>query len=219
MPADGGPYDNIQIWYAKAPDNTNPDVSAYKWLIDYKPQADSGTFVLNSQHNIVVTQLPATAATDRYYIKARLGSRGNYSAFSSYTGVDLDTVSTVWTPNPVGNTTQQLLGINQLLAGLDFGYFVIPNNGYWLRATMMDIDFAGPPWSAYLSNVGTYASDGNGNYIDTLVVPSFLFGSYPQFLTLHPDIYVDYYQLDLGSLAVQENTLTDTDSIQSFKWQ
>jgi hypothetical protein len=209
MPADGGPYDNIQIWYARAADNTNPDVSAYKWLVDYKPQADSGTFTLNSQHNIVITQLPATVATDRYYIKARLGNRGNYGPFTSYTGVDLDTVSTAWVANPIGNTTEQLLGTNQVLTGLDFGYFVIPNNGYWLRATTMTIDFAGPDTATYTIQPYLYA-----NY-----QPVFANPNDATYYTLQPNMTFDPYQMDLGSLGVQENTLTDTDSIQTFKWQ
>lgn len=73
----------------------------FKYLKNVVPSGNNGSFVGGSTVGVVITELPANSYDyRRWFLKARLGWKGHYGAFSSNGQVDLSG-NVGWTPNPV----------------------------------------------------------------------------------------------------------------------
>jgi hypothetical protein len=140
VPTTGGPYDEIQVWYAEYPIASNPPTSSFIYLKSHYAPGDQPIYEGGSTHDIVITELPANQAGKQYYIKVRMGSRGVYSDFTDVDVVTPILPGTEWDPDP-GAGSQEVLNIKNAILKLDFGKVVIPNNGFWLWKTMTQIDF------------------------------------------------------------------------------
>lgn len=147
MPKTGGPYDEIQIWYAENTEDVFPAADAYDYLTSHKPQSLEAAFknstdtVAQIQY-IKITQLPANQPGKEYFIKTRLGIKGEYSAFSTPDDVGEITQRLVYDPGAgAGGYKTEIINIKEQIAKLDFGKLVIPNSGFWLWKTVAQIDF------------------------------------------------------------------------------
>ena len=146
MPITGGPYDEIQIWYAENPEDVFPDATEYEYLVSHKPQSGEAAFknstssVKQTQY-ITISQLPANEPGHEYFIKTRLGIKGEYSEFSSPD--DVGNISKIaYDPGQgAGGYKTEIINIKEQIAKLDFGKLVIPNSGFWLWKTVAQIDF------------------------------------------------------------------------------
>jgi hypothetical protein len=147
MPITGGPYDEIQIWYAENPEDVFPADTAYEYLTSHKPPSTEAAFKNSTStvpqiQYITISQLPANDAGKEYFIKTRLGIRGEYSAFSS--ADDVGSISKRLSYDPgsgTGGYKTEIINIKEQIAKLDFGKLVIPNSGFWLWKTVAQIDF------------------------------------------------------------------------------
>lgn len=140
VPATGGPYDEIQVWYAEYDIGATPPNTLFVYLKSHYSPGDQPIYEGGSTHDIVITELPANQAGKRYYIRVRMGSKGIYSDFTSIDGVTQILPNTAWVPDAGAGSTE-VLNIKNAILKLDFGKCVIPNNGFWLWKTMTAIDF------------------------------------------------------------------------------
>lgn len=155
VPATGGPYDEIQIWYAEYDIGSTPPNTLFVWVKSHYSPGDQPIYEGGSTHDIVITELPANQAGKRYYIRVRMGSKGIYSDFTSVDGVTPILPNTEWAPDAGAGSTE-VLNIKNAILKLDFGKCVIPNNGFWLWKTMTAIDFGslGTASSPYQLDLG-----------------------------------------------------------------
>jgi len=147
MPITGGPYDEIQIWYAENTEDVFPAATAYVYLTSHKPQSGVAVFKNSTStvpqiQYITISQLPANDVGKEYFIKTRLGIRGEYSEFSSADDVGNISKRLVYDPGTgTGGYKTEIINIKEQIAKLDFGKLVIPNSGFWLWKTVAQIDF------------------------------------------------------------------------------
>lgn len=140
VPSTGGPYDEIQVWYAEYDIGSTPPTNIFVYLKSHYAPGDQPIYEAGSTHDILVTELPANQAGKRYYIKVRMGSRGVYSDFTDIDVVTPILPNTEWDPDPGAGSTE-VLNIKNAILKLDFGKCVLPNNGFWVWKTMTQIDF------------------------------------------------------------------------------
>ncbi len=147
MPITGGPYDEIQIWYAENPEDVFPLATDYDYLMSHKPQSGevafkNSTSVVKQIQYITVALLPANQPGNEYFIKTRLGIQGQYTEFSSADDVGEISKRLVYDPGSgTGGYKTEIINIKEQIAKLDFGKLVIPNSGFWLWKTVAQIDF------------------------------------------------------------------------------
>ena len=111
-----------------------PEATDYAFFKRITPNGNRATFTNGETLLVTLTELPANQAIHRrWYIKARMGLKKQYGAFSIPTTQDRD-----------GNlkyNPQAILDVKEALLKLDFGNLVIPNNGFLLFRTMSPVDF------------------------------------------------------------------------------
>jgi hypothetical protein len=74
----------------------------FKYLKKIVPQGNESSFTANTTVSTIVSELPANSQTfRRYFLKARLGVKKNFGAFSPNSPLDLDANAVNWNPNPV----------------------------------------------------------------------------------------------------------------------
>ena len=96
--------------------------------------------LLDTCHAITISGLPANAAGQKYYFKVRVCSRGVCSEFTDPDGAVISTPEVEFDPDsPAGSAYVQ--EIKTALLSIDFGYIIIPNNGYWFFRTIPPCDF------------------------------------------------------------------------------
>jgi hypothetical protein len=80
-----------------------PIETNFAYLKKIVPTGNASSFTSSSTITTIITELPANSQTfRRYFLKARLGVKKNFGAFSLNTPVDLDGNNVNWQPNPVG---------------------------------------------------------------------------------------------------------------------
>jgi len=103
------------------------------------------TIPRNEQREVIITGLPANNTDKKYFLRARTvttnaAGANVYGPFSDLGEVDLEVPAFFWDPDN-NKLKEQVLNIKQAMLKLDFGKFVLPNNGYWVMKTMTNIDF------------------------------------------------------------------------------
>lgn len=117
-----------------------PEATDYGFFKRITPNGNRATFTNGETITVTITELPANSQTyRRWFIKSRMGINKRYGAFSEPSTVDKDG-NFQYEPDPTAGSAT-VLNIKQALLKLDFGSFVIPNNGFLLHRAMSSIDF------------------------------------------------------------------------------
>jgi hypothetical protein len=104
------------------------------------PPGNSATFTNGETITVTVTELPANTQTyRRWFIISRMGIKKRFGAFSEPSTVDKDG-NFQYEPD-AGGSSADVLNIKEAILKLDFGNFVIPNNGFLLFRTLNPVDF------------------------------------------------------------------------------
>jgi hypothetical protein len=120
-----------------------PGLNEFKYLTSIRPQPvlqtnsnpDNVLFPRNAVIPITITSLPANNEGKRYFIKCRLGVRGEFGPFSDLGTVDLEVPTVYWEPD-----SRSSQNIKEQLVRMDFGKLTIPRNGLWLIRTATQLD-------------------------------------------------------------------------------
>jgi len=120
-----------------------PSLNQFLYLTSIRPQVvlqasgnpDNVLFQRDSVIPITITSLPANNEGKRYFIKCRLGVRGEFGPFSDLGTVDLEVPTVYWEPD-----SRSSQNIKEQLVRMDFGLFTIPRNGLWLIRTATQLD-------------------------------------------------------------------------------
>ena len=117
-----------------------PEATDYSFFKRTTPNGNKATFTNGETITITITELPANSQVyRRWFIKSRMGINKRYGAFSEPSTVDKDG-NFQYEPDPAAGSVS-VINITQALVKLDFGSFVIANNGLLLFRTMTPVDF------------------------------------------------------------------------------
>jgi len=85
----------------------------FRYLKKITPPGNASNFETGATISTVITELPANSQTfRRYFLKARLGVKKNFGAFTNNTPVDLDGNNVSWQPSPlVGGSLNNLTDV------------------------------------------------------------------------------------------------------------
>jgi len=193
VPAEGGPYDKIQVWAAEG--TTTPLDANYNLVTTHYPSPPATVFNREEVVIITITTLPANSLDEfgvrkRWYFKVRMGIGANFGNFTDPDEASpIQPADTEYTPDPVAGSAE-IENIKNSILRLDLGQLNILHNNIWFMRSAITMDFA-------LSR---------NRIIDANLVYS-------------PDLTLESpYQLDLGEF-IEENTVTSSTDIETFVWQ
>jgi hypothetical protein len=131
MPAVGGPWDEIKLFYVQAGSNTTPAAETYAYFASLQPNSGTTGFLPNEIKDQQYAGIAANKSNESYFVKAQLGFRGVYGPLSDPVSITWDPVvstvqevaaAVVFTPNPVlvpattsGTVTQAGQEINLMI--------------------------------------------------------------------------------------------------------
>ena len=190
----------------------SPIESSFKFLKSVAPDGNRSVFEAGEIVKINVSQLPPnTLPQYRWYLKTRLGNKGNFSAFSANTGFDIEQSSVAWQPSVVASGALGDLSdviLTTPTAGQTLTYSGTYPYGKWVNGTgneginiknaILKMDF------------GKCVIPNNGFWL---------------FKTMTQIDFGDFnsaqspYHLDLGLTKIAENTVTSTTTLEDFVWQ
>jgi hypothetical protein len=117
-----------------------PEATDYGFFKRITPNGNKATFTNGETITVTITELPANSQIyRRWFIKSRMGINKRYGAFSEPSTVDKDG-NFQYEPDPAAGSVN-VINIQKALLKLDFGSFVIANNGLLLFRTMTPVDF------------------------------------------------------------------------------
>ena len=188
----------------------SPVESSFKFLKSVAPDGNRSVFNSGEVVLINVSQLPPnTLPQYRWYLKTRLGNKGNFSAFSANTGFDIEQSSVAWTPKPVSSgrlsdlqdvnitapTNAQSLIYNTATQSWVNGTAL---EGINIKQAILKLDF------------GKCVIPNNGFWLWKTMTQI----DFGDFLAQQSP-----YQLDLGLTKVTEATVLATTELETFVWQ
>lgn len=190
----------------------SPIESSFKFLKSVAPDGNRSVFEAGEIVKINVSQLPPnTLPQYRWFLKTRLGNKGNFSAFSENTGFDIEQSSTTWQPNPVA--AGALADLSDVLlttptAGQTLTYSGTYPYGKWVNGTGNE--------NINIKNAILKLDFGK------CVIPN---SGYWLWKTMTQIDFGDFssaqspYQLDLGLTKITENTVASSTILEDFVWQ
>jgi hypothetical protein len=131
LPASGGPWDEIKLFYVQAGSNTTPAAETYAYFASLQPNSGTTGFLPNEIKDQQYAGIAANKSNESYFVRAQLGFRGVYGPLSDPVSITWDPVvstvqevaaAVVFTPNPVlvpastsGTVTQAGQEINLMI--------------------------------------------------------------------------------------------------------
>lgn len=189
----------------------SPAETGFQFLKSVVPDGNRSVFTAGEVVKINVSQLPAnTNEYNRWFLKSRLGNKGNFTAFSSNTGIDVTKdSSTNWIPNPVSAGNLRDLGDVNITAPTNGQSLIYSTNEEaWVNGTALEgINIK----QAILKlDFGKCVIPNNGFWLWKTMTQI----DFGDFLAQQSP-----YQLDLGLTKVTEATVLATTELETFVWQ